>query len=225
MTATDRRTRRLALLAAIVTTWLCLALTAAPHAVAHGDDGYFEDLRVEVAAGLEVTVDAILRYENDDDPASGATVTLVAEGPQGEVVGPVRMAEGAEPGRYTGTTTLTTTGSWVMRLSSLEPDGVLRSTQEVQAPGDGEPADPADSSSPQDSGEPTGTAEATGTTGSAEATATPDATPTASSPQGAMVVEATARSTRAASVGTWAAAAAAVALVGAAVWLAVARRR
>lgn len=195
MTATDRTTRRFALLAAIVTTGLCLALTAAPHASAHSDEGYFEDLRVEVAAGVEVTVDAILRYENDDDPAPGATVTLVAEGPQGKVVGPVRMAEGSEPGRYAATTTLPTTGPWVLRLSSLEPDGVLRSTQEIQAPGDEEPTGPADSSGAPNTGEPTGTAERQ------------------------------ARSTRAESVGTWAAAAAAVALIGAAVWLTLARRR
>jgi hypothetical protein len=197
VTLTSCAPRRLALLTAVVMSCLCLGLTAAPRASAHGEDGYFEDLGVQTASGLDVTVEALLRYEDDDDPAPGATVTLVAQGPQGEVVGPVRMAAGSQAGRYTATATFPTAGTWALRLSSLEPDGVLRSTVEIPADTVGAPAGNAP--------DPT--------------TAEPP------SPRGAMAVEATARSTGAASVGTWAAAAAAVALVAAAVWLAVARRR
>ncbi len=214
MTAADPLSRRLAVLAAVLLTCLWLGLTAAPPASAHGEDGYFEDLRVETTAGLEVTVDAVLLYEGDDDPAPGATVTLVAEGPQGQVVGPVPMEEGTEPGRYQGTTTLPAAGTWELRLSSLDPDGVLRSPLEVSPPGEDESTSPAETSGTADPTEPTAPATAT----PAPATAEPP-TP------GAMAVEATSASTRATSVGTWAAAGAALVLVGAAVWLAVARRR
>jgi hypothetical protein len=123
------------LVAAWVGLWAVWLTLTSPSALAHGEDGYFDDVSVTTSPTLELAVDALLRYENDDDPAPGATVTLVAEHADGDVVGPVPMRPGEETGRYAATATLPRSGEWTLRLTSLEPDGLLRRTTTV--PGDG----------------------------------------------------------------------------------------
>jgi hypothetical protein len=117
--------RLLAVLAAAVVLWPSPAL-------GHGDTGFFE-LSEAAADGSSVEYAVVLRYQNDSEPVEGATVTLVASGPDGVTIGPMPLTD-AGGGRYEATVDYPGPGVWGVRIESTAPAAVLERPETVGAP-------------------------------------------------------------------------------------------
>ena len=109
-----RRLVAIAALLAIVVSTLALAVTAAVDAApAHGDEGTMTITKAEATSPTSIRVEAGLVYANDDELATGATVTATATGPGGATAGPVPLSRLDEDSSvYGGDLTVPQPGSW-----------------------------------------------------------------------------------------------------------------
>ena len=139
------------------------SLSSATQASAHGDQGKFAPVSVDVNEERVEVVVALL-YAGDGHPVPDATVIVVAEHPDGGAVGPTEMEPDGE-GNFSTTLVLPAVGQWSMRLDALKPMAQLTLVADVEvvspdatntttsAPGnDSAPADLADPNGDQASG-------------------------------------------------------------------------
>lgn len=105
-------------------------------------------------------------WDNDGHPAADATVTAVAEGPDGERVGPIPMDPVDDDGRYATTVQFPGPGAWTVRFTVVTPPGSLERSETVPVPV--APTDPGGTGEPS-----TSPANPTTTSTSAPAQTTP----------------------------------------------------
>jgi hypothetical protein len=119
-----------ALLGLLGAAVLALGLIAGP-AGAHEGDAV---LTVEVhPAGQSIHYIVRVTWANDGHPATGATVTATAIGPDGTQLTPVPLAPADDDGRYAGAVEYPAPGPWTVRITSIDPTGTIEQPQEVTA--------------------------------------------------------------------------------------------
>lgn len=119
---------------------LAASLAVAPGmASAHDDTGSLTVASTAPGGPGAITYVVDVTYANDGHGAAGATVTVVAEGADGALVGPVPLTPAGEDGRYQATVQFPTGGPWALRFTSLSPLAVAELLQEVD-PGPGSTA-------------------------------------------------------------------------------------
>lgn len=125
--------RLLRLLVVLGATGALVLGAATPPAAAH--DGVaiidFEDAH---PAGTSIHYVVRVTWEDDGHAAIGATVTATATNAAGTQLTPVTLAPADEDGRYSGTIEFPSEGSWTVRVTSIDPTGSEEQTQEVTAP-------------------------------------------------------------------------------------------
>jgi hypothetical protein len=128
-----RRLVAIAALLAIVVSTVALAVTAAVDAApAHGDEGTMTITKAEATSPTSIRVEAGLVYANDEELATGATVTATATGPGGATAGPAPLSRLDEDSSvYGGDLTVPQPGSWQVQVTSTEPAAEASSTVEV----------------------------------------------------------------------------------------------
>ena len=117
-------------------TLICVALAmlVAPIAYAHEGEG---TLVVEAQGDTgELTMSYVvgLTWANDGHPAADATVTATIIDPSGAPQTPVPMQSQGDDGRYSGTVTFPTEGTWTVRFTAVTPAATLEIVEEVTAP-------------------------------------------------------------------------------------------
>jgi hypothetical protein len=105
-----------------------------PNALAHEGKGVIVVISAEPGAELVVRYTVSVTFESDGHPAAEATVTVVGEKADGSKIGPVALAPSGVAGQYSGEVVFSSPGEWVMRVSSLGPDGVLEQPITITAP-------------------------------------------------------------------------------------------
>ncbi len=105
------------------------SLVFAPAASAHDGRAIvtLENASPVAETSVQYTVRAV--WDNDGHPAADATVTVVAEGPDGARVGPVPMVALDTDGRYQATVEFPGTGEWSVRFTIVTPPGSLERTE------------------------------------------------------------------------------------------------
>jgi hypothetical protein len=133
MSSRVRRIVAIAALLAIVLSTIALAVTAAADATpAHGEEGSMTITKAEPTSPTSIRVEAGLVYANDDDIATGATVTASATGPGGATVAPVPLSRLDEDSSvYGGDLTVPQPGSWQVQVTSTGPAAEASATVEV----------------------------------------------------------------------------------------------
>lgn len=101
----------------------------APSAGAHGSVG---TLGIEATATgpSTVRVRTLLRYATDGHTVPGATVTVVADGPAGQTVGPVTLSDTGD-GTYAVDLALPAPGAWAVTASAVDPAAEARTVVTV----------------------------------------------------------------------------------------------
>jgi hypothetical protein len=109
------------------------AILVAPAVAAH-DGAAIITLEAANPAG-DGSVVYVVRavWDNDGHPAVDATVTAVAEAPDGTRVGPVTMEPLGDEGVYQAVVDFPSTGDWTVRFTVVEPPGTLEITESVAA--------------------------------------------------------------------------------------------
>jgi len=153
---------------------LAALVASASAANAHGDDGSLEIVGADPREPMAVDYRVRLVYLDDGHPAADATVTVVAEGPDGATVAPVPLDAAGEEGVYAGVVHFPAPGAWTVRLTSLSPEASLERSETLA---------PATTATPPTTGPPTTGPPTTGppTTAppsTAPFTAAPSTTPT-----------------------------------------------
>lgn len=124
-------TRRILLLAAVA----ALVLVApAGRAGAHEGDGTIEVLAADPAGPLQVSYRVRLTFQADGHPAVDATVTVVAEGPDGTTTTPQPMAPAGEDGVYAATVLFPAPGAWTVRFTAVTPAATAERAETVAPP-------------------------------------------------------------------------------------------
>lgn len=129
--------------AALLLTALWLA--GAPSVAAHDETGVIEVVATR-AGPLTESYEVDVTYLNDGHGAVDATVTVtvVAEGPGGALVGPVAMAAKDPEGRYTASLVFPVEGDWAVRFSSLSPLATAEVQETLGVPGTPSPSPATD---------------------------------------------------------------------------------
>ncbi|HAS11248.1 MAG TPA: hypothetical protein DCS55_12150 [Acidimicrobiaceae bacterium] len=114
----------------------CAALLAlgSPTASAHEGEGIFELQAQEPADAATVSYAVRLTWANDGHPAFDATVTATPIDPSGTPATPVPMQFEGDDGRYSGTITYPSSGTWTVRFTSVSPSSTMEIVEEVAAP-------------------------------------------------------------------------------------------
>ena len=88
--------------------------------------------KAESTSPTSIRVEAGLVYANDDELATGATVTATATGPGGATAGPVPLSRLDEDSSvYGGDLTVPQPGSWQVQVTSTEPTAEASATVAV----------------------------------------------------------------------------------------------
>jgi len=114
----------------------CAALLAldSPTAYAHQGEGIIELQAQEPADASTVSYVVRLTWANDGHPAFDATVTATPIDPSGAPGTPVPMQFEGDDGRYSGTITYPSSGTWTVRFTSVSPSSTMEIVEEVAAP-------------------------------------------------------------------------------------------
>lgn len=131
---------------------LAVVLGADP-AGAHGDGGELTVTVAEQTGPNRITIEVGLVHDDDGHIADEAAVSATLEGPSGDTVGPVPLAQvDANSSLYAAEVEVTGPGAWVVNVDATNPTAVVATEVDVVET----PAEPADS--------PTTTADAPATT-------------------------------------------------------------
>ena len=122
--------------AATALTLICaaLAMLVAPTAYAHEGEG---TLVVEAQGDTgSFTMSYVVRltWANDGHSAADATITATVIDPSGAPQTPSPMQSQGYDGRYSGTVTFPTEGTWTVRFTAVTPAATLEIVEEVTAP-------------------------------------------------------------------------------------------
>lgn len=120
--------------AALVVFCTALAALGTPAAYAHEGEGILKMESQGEAESATVPYAVRLTWANDGHPAVDATVTATPIDPSGSPQTPVPMQFEGQDGRYTGTVTFPTDGTWTVRFTSVIPGATMEILQEVAAP-------------------------------------------------------------------------------------------
>lgn len=134
--------RARAVLAALVAVPVAVLLGTAGPAAAHGGPGKIEVLSATPQPdGSTVDVKVRLTFAEDGDPVDAATVTVTGEldgaGGSSPAFTPVTLTTGTEAGIFTGRVALPSTGSWTLRVTSVEPPASVTTPVASAAPAGG----------------------------------------------------------------------------------------
>jgi hypothetical protein len=110
-------------LATAAVLWAVAVGGAVPPVAAHGGGAVFEVLEASGSAPGELVLRVRITHEADGDPAEGAIVDVVGEGPGGATAGPVRAERQDEPGVYAATLDTSAGGPWALAVTSSFPLG------------------------------------------------------------------------------------------------------
>ena len=125
-------TRRAA--AALVITCAALLALGPSTAAAHEGEGIFELQSQESADASTASYVVRLTWANDGHPSFDATVTATPIDPSGTPGTPVPMQFEGDDGRYSGTITYPSSGTWTVRFTSVSPSSTMEIVEEVAAP-------------------------------------------------------------------------------------------
>ena len=108
---------------------------------AHSAEGILGVEATPAPEARAVMVSATLKYANDNDPATGATVSVVATDPTGVAIAPVTLRD-VGLGGYQGTVDLPAAGTWTLTVTAADPAATATTTVTVDDQAE-DPPEPA----------------------------------------------------------------------------------
>ena len=100
---------------------------------AHGGEGEMTVIIAEQSGDRQVTLEVGLLYENDDDLAIDATVTVTGTGPEGATLAATPLPLEAEGAKYKAAIDLPVDGAWAFTITSTDPVAAADATVTVAA--------------------------------------------------------------------------------------------
>jgi hypothetical protein len=108
---------------------------------AHSAEGILGVEATPAPEARAVMVSATLKYANDNDPAPGATVSVVATDPTGGAIAPVTLRD-VGLGGYQGTVDLPAAGTWTLTVTAADPAATATTTVTIEDQAE-DPPEPA----------------------------------------------------------------------------------